>query len=236
MAIRRRKVGNAVYLEEYRSFKVKGKVKTEFVRYLGREGEERAKPLPVMREIDSVANSGSSRCGDVSLLWALSVDLGIPEILDRYCSGNSSKDGTTPGKLLTVWAINRILHPESASMLPSWVEGTDLPGLTGIESSAFTKDVFLNSLDTVCGEDEHGRIVDRTELLDRELFDRFREKYPLNGDSETLAYDITTVLFFGVTCPLTELGYNPDGIDMRQVNVALLVTKKEGFPLLSLSI
>ena len=236
MAIRRRKVGNAVYLEEYRSFKVKGKVKTEFVRYLGREGEERAKPLPVMREIDSVANSGSSRCGDVSLLWALSVDLGVPEILDRYCSGNSSKDGPTPGKLLTVWAINRILHPESASMLPSWVEGTDLPGLTGMESSAFTKDVFLNSLDTVCGEDEHGRIVDRTELLDRELFDRFREKYPLNGDSETLAYDITTVLFFGVTCPLTELGYNPDGIDMRQVNVALLVTKKEGFPLLSLSI
>ena len=82
------------------------------------EWEERAKPLPVKREIDTVQNSGS-RCGDVSLLWALSVDLGIPEILDRYCSDNSSKDGPTPGKLLTVWAINRILHPESASMLPS---------------------------------------------------------------------------------------------------------------------
>lgn len=118
LAIRRRKVGNAVYLEEYRSFRVKGKLKTEFLRYLGREGD-RAKPLPGMREIDSVANSGSSRCGDVSLLWALSVDLGIPEILDRYCSDNSYKDGPTPGKLLTVWAINRILHPESASMLPS---------------------------------------------------------------------------------------------------------------------
>ena len=99
MAIRRRKVGIAVYLEEYCSFRVKGKVKTEFVRYPGREGEERAKPLPVMREIDSVANSGSSRCGDVSLLWALSVDLGIPEILDRYCSGNSSRDGTPQGRL-----------------------------------------------------------------------------------------------------------------------------------------
>ena len=88
MAIRRRKVGNAVYLEEYRSFRVKGKVKTEFVRYLGREGEERAKPLPVMREIDSVANSGSSRCGVVSLPWALSVDLGIHGILDRTCHEN----------------------------------------------------------------------------------------------------------------------------------------------------
>ena len=231
MAIRRRKVGNAVYLEEYRSFRVNGKVKTEFVRYLGREGDERAKPLPVEREIDGIRNSGSSRFGDVSLLWALSVDLGIPDILDRICYGKSTEGGPTPGKLLTVWAINRVLHPESASMLPSWIDGTGLPGLTGIGASAFTKDAFLNALDTLCGEDEHGRIVDRTERLDRELFSRFREIYPAEG-GETLAYDITTVLFFGVTCPLTELGYNPDGIDMMQVNLALLVTRREGQPFL----
>ena len=31
MAIHRRKVGNAVYLKEYSSFRLKGKVKTEFV-------------------------------------------------------------------------------------------------------------------------------------------------------------------------------------------------------------
>jgi hypothetical protein len=37
MAIRRRNIGNAIYLEEYRSFRVKGKVKTEFVRHLGME-------------------------------------------------------------------------------------------------------------------------------------------------------------------------------------------------------
>ena len=90
--------------------------------------------------------------------------------------------------------------------------------------------MFLNSLDTVCDEDEHGMIVDRTELLDMELFDRFRDKDPLNGDSKMIAYDMTTVLFFGVTCPLTELGCNPDGIDMRQVNVALLIAVNEGFP------
>jgi len=219
IAILRRKVGNAVYLEEYYPFRVKGKVKTEFVRYLGREGT--CKALPVKREIDTVQNSGSSGCGDVSLLWALSVDLGIPDILDRCCSSNSSKDGPTSGKLLTVLAINRMLHPESTSMLPSWIEGTNLPRISGIESSIFTKDAFLNSLDTVGGEDDHGRIVDRTELLDRELFNRFREKYPLNGEGKTLACSMTTVLFFGVTCPLTELGYSSDGLNMMQVNAWL---------------
>lgn len=85
-----------------------------------------------MRVIDSVANSCSSRCGDLSLLYALSVDLGIPEILDRHCSGNSFKDDWKAGKLLMVWAINRILHPESSSLLPSCMKGKDLSELTGI--------------------------------------------------------------------------------------------------------
>jgi hypothetical protein len=45
MAIRRRKVGKAVYLEEYRSYREKGRVKTEFVRYLGLNKAKNLKPL-----------------------------------------------------------------------------------------------------------------------------------------------------------------------------------------------
>jgi hypothetical protein len=88
-AILRRKVGNAIYLERYSSFRIMGKVKTAIVRYLGREVDEPANPLSVKREIDSVRNGGSSRCGDISLLWALRVDFCISNILDRYCSRDS---------------------------------------------------------------------------------------------------------------------------------------------------
>ena len=41
------------------------------------------------------------------------------------------------------------------------------------------------------------------------------------GERETLAYDLTSVLFFGVTCPLAELGYNAQDVeDQLQVNRA----------------
>ena len=54
MAIRRRKVGKAVYLEEYRSYREKGRVKTEFVRFLGREGATPGKPRRARHLLDQV--------------------------------------------------------------------------------------------------------------------------------------------------------------------------------------
>ena len=40
VATRRRKVGNATYLEEYRSHRVNGKVVTKFVRYIGKDDSD----------------------------------------------------------------------------------------------------------------------------------------------------------------------------------------------------
>ncbi|EQD43813.1 transposase, partial [mine drainage metagenome] len=48
---------------------------------------------------------------------------------------------------------------------------------------------------------------------------------------ETLAYDLTSVLFFGVTCPLAELGYNAKDVeDQVQVNLGLLVNRSDTMP------
>ncbi|EQD73807.1 transposase IS4 family protein, partial [mine drainage metagenome] len=67
---------------------------------------------------------------------------------------------------------------------------------------------------------------------DSELFRVFRERHPLpEGESEVFAYDLTSVLFFGVPCPLAEFGYNAEkATDQRQVNLALLVTRRERQP------
>ena len=111
MAIRRRTVGNAVYLEEYKSRRVNGKVVTEFVKYLGKEDREK-KVIESTRIIDRVNNSGSTRAGDIDLLWALAQDLNIPGIIDRMRYGESS---ISAGKVLTAWAINRVMDPESAT-------------------------------------------------------------------------------------------------------------------------
>ncbi len=51
------------------------------------------------------------------------------------------------------------------------------------------------------------------------------------GESETVAYDLTSVLFFGISCPLTELGYNTKHAQQLQVNLALLVSKNDKCPI-----
>ncbi len=229
----RRTVGGRTYLEERESYRENGKVKVRFLRYLGAEGEERGKPRRARHLLDQLRPSGSYRAGDVGLLWALAQDLKIPTTIDGICGRYSDRKGPTPGTLLTVWAINRVLHPESATQLERWVPTTDLPRLTGIPPEAFTKDAFLTCLDRVCGEDpDIGGLVDRTERLDEELFRAWRERHPLPAEeSEVFAYDLTSVLFFGVTCPLAELGYNAqEAKGQMQVNLAMLVTRRERQP------
>ena len=226
MATRRRKVGNATYLEEYRSHRVNGKVVTEFVRYIGREGPGK-KVVEPARIIDRLESSGSRRAGDVDLLWSMAQDLEIPDIIDRM---TPSRSLISPGKVLTAWAINRVIDPESATQLESWVRTTDLPRLSGIPEERWTKDLFLDSLDAICFDDRTTQeLKDLSRDIDREIFMEWRKKHPLSIPDH-VAYDLTTVLFFGTSCPLAEFGYNPGHLNRRQINIALMVSREDYQP------
>jgi len=232
MSIKRHKRGNRVYLSEYKQVRDGKKVKSVFVRYLGPEDKLKAGEKPKRRVLDCLDLKRSYRAGDVRLLWSIAQDLGLIETIDRICCQESHLEGPSPGKFLTVWAINRIVDPESCTQLERWVPSTDLPLLTGISPELFTKDAFLSALDFVCYHDlSSNRVVDNTATIDDTLYQRWRYDHPLPpGDRETVAYDLTSVLFYGVTCPLAELGYNTKGIKRRQVNLALLVSKNDMYP------
>ena len=103
----------------------------------------------------------------------------------------------------------------------------------GLSPADFTKENFLTALDFVCYEDRRsGRFIDFTSQIDDALYRHWRKKHPLQpGEKETIAYDLTSVLFFGVTCPLAELGYNPKGIKCRQINLALVVSQHDRYPI-----
>jgi transposase len=233
MAIKRHKRGDRVYLAEYKSIRQGKKVISKFVRYIGPEDKLSTEDKPRKRVLDRIKISRSYRAGDVRLLWSIAENLDFIPIIDRICCGRSQIEGASPGKLLTVWAINRVIDPESATQLERWVPTTDLPLLAGIPAENFTKDAFLAALDFVCMEDRaSGRVADLSGELDEALYQKWRHEHPLPpGDRETLAYDLTTVLFFGVTCPLAELGCNPEKIRRRQVNVAALVSKHDKYPI-----
>lgn len=233
MAIKRHKRGNKVYLSEYKSVREGKKVRSVFVRYLGPEDKEGVLEKSSRRVLDRLDLSRSSRAGDVRLLWHVAMDLDFANTIDRICCGKSNIQGLSPGKLLTIWAINRAIDPESATQLERWVATTDLPLLAGVEVADLTKEAFLTALDFVVLDDAlSGRIVDYTSEIDDSLYQKYRALHPLPmGEKETIAYDLTSVLFFGVSCSLAELGYNPERIKRRQVNLALLVSKHDKYPL-----
>jgi hypothetical protein len=234
MAIKRHKRGDHVYLAEYKSIRQGDKVISKFVRYIGREDSKTTTSKPRRKVLDKLELANSYRAGDVQLLWSIAEDLGLAGIIDRICCGTSGVDGPTPGKLLTVWAINRAIDPESATQLERWIATTVLPQLIGLGADTFTKDAFLRALDYVCADDRSiNSISDLTAKLDEALYQKWRKDNPLPpGEKETLAYDLTTVLFFGVSCPLAELGYNPDRIRRKQANIAMLVSKRDCYPIM----
>jgi len=231
LAIKRRRRGTRVYLEEWRSHREGKRVVSKFVRYLGPEGGPQQKgPGSIL---DRVQHHDSRRAGAVRLLWTLAEDLEFRETINRIGSRSSVPDSPSPGTHLTVWAINRVLDPESATQLGPWVATTDLPLLTGFPDEAFTKDDFLNALDTVCHDEPAlAQVIDHTRDLDIALSARWRELHPLpQGEKEVVAYDLTNVLFFGVTCPIAEVGHNPDHQARPQVNVGVVVSRHDRTPL-----
>ena len=171
----------------------------------------------------------SYRAGDVKLLWNIAQNLDFVNIIDGICCGTSHAEGASPGKLLTVWAINRVLEPESCTQLEYWVPTTELPLLSGMKPEEFTKDAFLSSLDFVCYKDNRSNhLVDHSAAIDDRLYQIWRYKHPLPpGKKESVAYDLTSVLFFGVTCPLVELGEKAKKTKRRQVNLAIIVSKHD---------
>lgn len=232
LVIKRRKKNGRVYLEEYKSIRIDGKVKSVYVRSLGPE-EPVAPSKPKPKTLNRLQHSRSHRSGAVTLLWELASQLGFVNIIDEICSGEPNIDGPTSGKLLSAWAINRVLDPMSNTMLENWIPTTDPPRLMNLSPADLTRNSFLTAMDFVCYDDKTiGQIRDFTQHIDDALHQQWRKTHPLKPiETETVAYDLTSVLFVGISCSLAELGYNTKHVTRLQVNLALLVSKFDKYPI-----
>jgi transposase len=121
----------------------------------------------------------------------------------------------------------------SNTMLKNWIATTDLPRLMGVNIAELNRLSFLSAMDFVCREDKTSRqIHDYMHRIDDAIYQRTRRMNPLKpSESETVAYDLKSVLFFGISCPLAELRYNTKHIQQLQVNLALLVSKHDKCPI-----
>ena len=225
--IRRMKKGTKVYLCEYRSVREGKKVRSEFIRYLGVESDQEKVPLPKKTMMDWKSPERSVRAGDAMVMWSIAGKMQMVETIDRICGLKGRRKANSPGKLLTLWAINRALDPESATQLEDWIEGTSLPELSKLSLKGADRDAFFAALDCICFEDpESGRIVNKTNAIDEALYAIWRDQNPLpKNECEFLAYDVTSMITYGGTCPLAEKGHNAENWRHHQFNISMLVSK-----------
>lgn len=228
------KRGKNVYLAECQSVREGKKVRTITLNYLGKEGDQIGVPVKSMQEpYNWKPPERSSRHGDVALLWEIAEKQKISETIDRICLGRSDIPGITPGKLLTIWAINRVIDPQSATQLDQWLQTTSLPSLLGISGDNFRKDDFYAALDAVAHFDRKlGKICENISRIEEMLYIHWRESLPLPlGEEEVIAYDLTAVPFFGDTCPLAVKGHNASHSEDNQIKLGVLISKFDKMPI-----
>lgn len=235
MHIKRIKKKDAVYLAQYESYREDGKVKTRFIKYIGKEGDERGVPLPKKSEHTEkpLYPDHSKRAGDVNLMGDIAQNtLNLPRIIDHVCCGEGEINGRSPGKILTAWAINKALNPESGTNLSEWVQTTTIPEIMGLPDDYFTESAFYSSLDRVCFKDTTADgLTDLSHLICDDIYTQWRTQHPLPEMSrEVVAYDLTPVLIFGSGDELGEKGYNSKGVNQKQINLCILVSRWDKIP------
>lgn len=233
--IRRVKKGNQIYLYEMTSVWENGKSKQKLIQYLGTESDQEKVPKPKTKRIrpDLLYPEQSLAAGDVTLLWKIAESLSVVNTIDRFTTGMENIQGPSPGKYLTTWAINRIVDPESATQLESWVRSTVLPILAGMDTLDFTKDAYLRSLDAICSQSvKTGRITTHISAIESELYQKWRNIHPLPAQTpETIAFDLTPIPTYGQECPLIEPGSKTHETHLNQINLSVISSRFDTYPL-----
>ena len=233
--IKRVKRGNLIYLYECTSVRENGKVKSKLLKYLGVESDVPKVPKPKTKRInpEQICPTRSFRAGDVALLWHVAKLTNMINIIDRICIGQENVEGPSPGKFLTIWAINRALDPQSATQIESWVPTTILPQLAGIKPERFTKEAILSALDAICVSSKTtGRVQSLIPQIEEVLYQKWRLDNPINAEKdEQYAFDLTPLISFSQTCPLSEAGYKTRQTKQLQINLSLFASKEDRYPI-----
>jgi transposase len=122
--------------------------------------------------------------------------------------------------------LNRALYPRSKRGIRRWYERTILPFILRIAPEKLTSHAF--------GEHMEYLNEDAIERIEKELSSRIIELYDIN--TECLLYDITNFYTFIQEYEGNELPKKGKSktkrFDLNQINLALLVTKDGGIPLM----
>jgi hypothetical protein len=162
--------------------------------------------------------------GALPLLLPLLERLGLREIVNRRCHPAAATPAELDVGLVTgVLVLNRLLAPQPLVHVETWLAGTALPDLWGLEAPRCNDDRLARTLDAL-----HPHL----DALWQDLVVAAVRAFDL--DLSRLAYDLTSVAFCGAygEADLVRFGYSRDHRpDRKQVELATTVTLDGGVPL-----
>jgi len=203
--IRKIKKNNSVYLAEVENYRENGKVKQRVIRYIGKEIEGRA-----VKRItsDSIQINSVKEYLDYKVLDDIADRLQIKELL-----GKSSKH-------ILMLVYIQLIKRKPIYQLPEYIEHTTLKEILGLEKLV-DKD-FYKALDNF---DE----LDFSEIEDK-IFKTLSSISSIEANKKALVLDVTDTYFNGIDADW-KLRKGKDGKYSKLIQIALAVTKEDGFPI-----
>jgi transposase len=210
------------YYYAVQSARVNGKPRIVWQKYLGTvdaivaRTEETKPPEPKEAVL--------FEAGGVAALLRIAQRLHLVDVINKEAPKRTQ--GPTVGHYILLAALNRALEPVSKLAIGDWYDETVLKRLWRFDKAAFSSQRFWDHMTMVSDE--------AIETIQKDLVMRVRKEFGLDGD--VLLYDTTNFFTFLATTndrsSLAKRGHNKaKRHDLRQVGLALLVTKAFQVPL-----
>lgn len=211
-----KKKGEKYYWYLGENQRVNGKIKRIWQKYVG-PAENVANQLAhgsVPQEIDVLD------FGLCSALLNINEKIKFVETVNKIIS--KREQGLGYGEHLLINLINRIDNPQSKNKLGDWFEGTVLKRIFSINKSYLSSQNFWN----------HWNKISEEEI--NEIQEKLIENLLPQIEIKELVYDPTNFTNYieeHKEQKIMQFGHSKDGRKLRQVNLSLMVTKKDGIPL-----
>ena len=221
-----RKSRGKTYWSICESRRIEGKPRNIPIEYLG-TAETLLKRLS--DEDDRSIKSYSH--GDTTALINIAIELDIVNIINRYIPINQKgqkpiRDGLTVGGTFLLGAIGRACRPTSKMGWYNWCERTSLEYCLKSSFKALDSQHFWDQMDFLS--------LESIPKIEEELVKKLIDKYDIRLDC--LFYDTSNFFTFidsqNKHCDIPQRGKNKQKrADLRQIGVALMVSREEQFPL-----
>lgn len=212
---KKRKAGTYYYLGENK--KINGRSKRVWQKYVGpaKAIQECIEGGRVPHEIHVL------EFGLVASLLAIGEELDLVKLIDKVICKRSQ--GLSVGEHLLLTITNRVDTPLSKNQFADWFENTVLKRHFMVKSSYLSSQDFWNHWKRISQE--------QIDAVQEKLLDKI---FPL-VDVKDLVFDPTNFVTYieeHKQNKIPQFGHSKSGVKgLRQINLSLLVTKKEGVPL-----